>query len=307
MSKLIILRGVSGCGKSTWAESQMGNPVIVSRDRIRLALWKSNDQDYYQVSKDELSFKERMVSEVQDATIVAGLRSGHDVIVDNTNVEWKYVKALAKLAFAENAPVEIKTFDVSLSTAQQRNKARALLGGREVPEEIIRDQHQRLQGSKNYTLDIPQPPVPYTGTPGKPMAFMVDIDGTLAHMNGKRGPFEWHKVGLDEPDEVVIDVVNNLADDHTPYNVIVMSGRDESCRAETEKWLTGLLPFDELFMRSEKDMRSDNIVKAELFDTHVRDNYDVKFVIDDRWQVCRMWLTMGLKVFNVSGLDRGEF
>ena len=57
MSKLIILRGVSGCGKSTWAESQMGNPVIVSRDRIRLALWKSNDQDYYQGPKDELSCK----------------------------------------------------------------------------------------------------------------------------------------------------------------------------------------------------------------------------------------------------------
>jgi len=61
--------------------------------------------------------------------------------------------------------------------------------------------------------------------------------------------------------------------------------------------------FDELFMRPEGDMRPDNIVKAELFDTYVRDNYDVQFVIDDRDQVVDMWRRMGLACLQVAPGD----
>ncbi len=128
-----------------------------------------------------------------------------------------------------------------------------------------------------------------------------------------RSPFDWARVGEDDVDVVIAELVNvlastNFALDMGHYKVIVMSGRDAVCRDETMEWLDNAgIQWDYLFMRAEGDNRPDNIVKAELFDTDVRDNFDIQFVIDDRWQVCKMWLQMGLKVLNVSGLDRGEF
>lgn len=298
MARLTICRGISGSGKSTWAESQAGHPVIVSRDRIRMAVFGTED-----------FIDENLITKIEHSAIEQGLKAGRDVISDNTNIHFKYVKAIAMIGYRQRAEVQVKVFDVSLADALIRNNARASRGGRFVPTDVVRKQHERFQHSKKHTLDLPPLPALYHGTPGKPKAFLVDVDGTLAHMNGKRGPFEWHNVGKDDVDEVVAKVVSALyINDLYDWTPIIMSGRDESSRAETAKWLDlNGIAWDRMFMRPEGDMRPDNIVKAELFDTHVRDNFDVQFVIDDRWQVCEMWLQIGLKVFNVSGLDRGEF
>lgn len=300
MPKLTIVRGVSGSGKSTWANNQ--NATVVSRDQIRLALLGT-----------AANFEEeQLVTFVEHAAIEGALRAGKDVISDNTSIEWKFVKALAGIGHKVGAEVELKVFDVSLADCIKRNEHRAMLGGRHVPIDVIKRQHERFQKTKNLTLEPVQEVVPYfPPCGGAPKVFLVDIDGTLAHMNDKRGPFDWKRVGLDDVDEVIADVVDRLRMSYETWSTlhcIVMSGRDESCREETERWLHDAgIPFDELFMRPEGDMRKDNIVKAELFDKYVRDQYDVRFVIDDRWQVCEMWLKMGLKVLNVSGLDRGEF
>lgn len=304
---MIILRGVSGSGKSTWARNQSG-VVIVSRDNIRVMEYGSDGPDYYNtVTKEILAERENTVSVIQDSMIEGLLRAGKDVVVDNTNIEWKFVKALAKIANREGAEVEIKVFDVPLATAIQRNQIRAHLGGRNVPETAIRKQHSRFQGNKGKELDPVFIPEPYNGTPGKPKAFLVDIDGTLAHMRDYRGPFDWKNVGLDDVDQTIADIANVLTGDGYSWSngdrpqMIVMSGRDESCRRETTLWLNKhFIAWDHLFMRPEKDMRPDNIVKAELFDKHVRDNFDVKFVLDDRQQVVDMWRAMGLTCLQVA-------
>lgn len=64
-------------------------------------------------------------------------------------------------------------------------------------------------------------------------AIIVDIDGTLAKMNG-RGPFDWHRVGEDDINKAV-QLVVVLASLH--YKVVIFSGRDSVCRAETIVWL----------------------------------------------------------------------
>lgn len=304
MPKMIILRGVSGSGKSTWARNQPG--MVVSRDAIRAMQFGTDGPDYYKVDKAVLSLRENQVTVIQDAMIVAGLRSGADVIVDNTNIEWKYVTALAKIAHREGAEVEIKVFDVPLERAIAQNAMRFSNGGRNVPFEAIKRQHSRFQGSKDKAI-VPTPhPKPYTGTPGKPKAFMFDLDGTVYHMNDKRGPFALN-VDVDDPDEVVQMVVNSV-EDKTGWYAIAMSGRKTAARAATEQAMArDGLTYHHLFMRADGDDRPDNVIKAELFDNHVRDNFDVQFVIDDRAQVVRMWKQMGLKVLNVAGIDDGEF
>lgn len=151
MAKLTILRGISGCGKSTWARQQ--NAVVVSRDDLRVLLFPDVDVDEYYRVKDRLGERERLVTSMQDAMIAGALKDGHDVIVDNTNIEWKYVKALAKIGYRYGAEVELKVFDVSLDTARNNNTWRALQGGRNVGEAVIREQHRRFQNTKNKTLD----------------------------------------------------------------------------------------------------------------------------------------------------------
>jgi hypothetical protein len=140
------------------------------------------------------------------------------------------------------------------------------------------------------------PPQPGT----LPTAWLVDIDGTLALMRaGGRGPFDWHRVGEDLPNPAVIELARALA--FAGYYIVLMSGRDEACRDATARWLrVHDVPHTALFMRPQGDMRKDVVVKAELFDKHVRGVWDVRGVIEDRTQVVTMWRAMGLTVAQVA-------
>lgn len=304
MSKLTILRGVSGSGKSTYAEAVPG-AMVVSRDRLRLALFGSDDQDYYNVPKEVLSAKEDAVTVAEHSAIQAGLRRGFHVISDNTNVRMEYVKKTAMIAYAEGAEVELKVIDVPLKVAVQRNAQRKLYGGREVPESVIRQQYDSLQQSKNATVAAPEALRKYTGTPGKPAAFMYDLDGTVYHHEGKRSPYALN-VEVDDVDPVIPLVIASFTDNQLSNTMfaIAMSGRKEGARAATEFSLKrdGIW-YDDLFMRADDDNRKDSLVKYDLFWENVAPNYDVKFVLDDRQQVVDMWRSIGIKCLQVAPGD----
>lgn len=303
MSRLVICRGISGSGKSTWARQQNG--VVVERDEIRKMLFGTDGPDYYAVEKEVLSSREQTVTVVRDNMIAGLLKDGKDVYVSDTNIEWKFVKQIAKIGYRCGAEVEVKVFDVDLKTAVGRDEMRSYAGGRKVGRSVIERQHSRFQGTKNNLLEPVFAPREYNGTPGKPKAFLVDIDGTLAHMTN-RSPYDWKRVGEDEVDTVISQIVDSLrfSEGNNYDATIIMSGRDESCRAETESWLEiHDIMYDRLFMRAAGDMRPDNIIKAELFDANVRDNYDVQFVLDDRDQVVDMWRRMGLTCLQVAPGD----
>lgn len=141
MVTCLILRGVPGCGKSTIA-AETGYE-IVNRDSIREMLF----------GDAEVFSDEGLVTAVQDAMIEYHIKSGTSVVVDNTNVEWKYVTALAGLAYRAGATkVGIQVVDVPLDVALNRNHARGRMGGRQVPEHVIKHYYERLQTSKDWTL-----------------------------------------------------------------------------------------------------------------------------------------------------------
>jgi hypothetical protein len=134
-------------------------------------------------------------------------------------------------------------------------------------------------------------------------AVLVDIDGTLALRTGDRSPYDWDRVGEDEPNPPVIELVQTIRAAGR-HRIILMSGRDEVCRWQTEMWLGAQqVPYDDLFMRAPKDNRKDSIVKKELYDQHVRGLYDVAFVVDDRAQVVAMWRSLGLTVLQCAEGD----
>ena len=139
----------------------------------------------------------------------------------------------------------------------------------------------------------------YEPNTDKPRAIVLDIDGTLAHMNGKRRPYDWDKVMVDDVDEVIKGISEHYKNTHS---IILLSGRDGESEELTRKWLKKHDVYcDALYMRKAGDGRKDTIVKKEMFLELVHPNYNVEFIVDDRPSVCRMWREeIGLKVLQVG-------
>jgi hypothetical protein len=86
------------------------------------------------------------------------------------------------------------------------------------------------------------------------------------------------------------------------HDVILCTGRSEDTREMTTAWLLddACVTFDKLYMRAEKDYRSDDIVKKELLDQIVVDfgqKPDIWF--DDRPRVVKMLRENGVFVADV--------
>lgn len=305
MVELVLTRGLPASGKSTaaraWVADNPGQRARVNRDDLRFNLF----------GEYVLSFEqEEAVTAAQHAAVRGLLHSGRSVIVDDTNLSAKYVKQWYKVAYETGAEVLFYDVDTDVEECVRRNEKRIADGGRGVDESVIRRFAQRYM-SKGKLPDPPKPetvpvPRPYEPNTLKPRAWLVDIDGTLAHMDDRRGPFEWHRVGEDRLDESLARLMRIIRshepmDDNHPDVIIVLSGRDGSCRPQTEEWLKRHgISYDHLWMRAAGDMRKDNIIKMELFDQHIRDNFWVQAVFDDRDQVVRMWRSLGVPCYQVA-------
>jgi len=142
---------------------------------------------------------------------------------------------------------------------------------------------------------------PYSGTPGRPRAVIVDIDGTVA-LRGDRGPYEFQRVFEDAPNRPVIHLVRMFRQQN--YCILFVSGREDSCRELTRHWLSDyVITFtgpERLHMRRAGDGRPDYEVKDEIFEQYFRDWYDVRYVIDDRNSVVAMWRAKGLTCLQVA-------
>ncbi len=68
----------------------------------------------------------------------------------------------------------------------------------------------------------------------KKKCILVDVDGTLAKMKrgpGERSPFDWHRVGEDNPNMPIINLVKTIyhtrdGSDWINLAVIILTGRD---------------------------------------------------------------------------------
>lgn len=302
MSKLIIMRGPSASGKSTYAKQMVAEDfegtIRVNRDKLREM---AHDGEFVKgITEDKILM-------ARDALIRRYLKAGLTVIADDTNLARRNVVDLIKIANKFGAPWELKDFtNVPMDECIQRDLIRHDSVGRAV----IEDQFKRYITGKP-ALDLssvtvaPVEYVPYVPNREKPTAYIVDIDGTVAKMNG-RSPYDYSQVSTDRPNYPVIDLIVDL---HAcGHEILFTSGRKSECRDDTEAWLKIFIPIPgqdwKLFMRADGDDRADYIVKMELFDRHIRNEFDVQGVFDDRDQVVEMWRKLGLLCMQV---DFGDF
>lgn len=294
MKTATILVGVSGSGKSFIANELCMNDYTarIERDLFRAVVLTTKNKEYDRYSVNLWSMWkwkwEDEVTVLWDKALQNVMANGQNVVISDTNLNYEKTLTLQKLLEDNGYDVKIQIVDTPLQECINRDKNRLNTVG----EQVIYGQYMKLVENWNIRKR-------YSPNKQKPKCILVDIDGTLAHMNGKRGPFEWDKVHLDDVDDVVRSMVNHF---HNDYYVIVLSGRDGVCQQDTKKWLhDNEIEFDELFMRAAGDMRKDWIVKEELFWNHIADNYNVQFVIDDRKQVVmNTWHPIGVKVIQVG-------
>jgi predicted kinase len=296
MATVYIYKGLPGSGKTTAAKAfQKVNPDCkrVNKDDLRNML---NDGVWN-------SANEAFVISIRDKIILDAVNKSYDIIVDDTNFEVFHERGIRELVGPHNV-VEVVEFNTPIAQCIENDLKRPVDGGR-VGANVIMKMDSRRQANENKDASFTHP-AQYCGyDEDLSDAIICDIDGTLAHMRN-RGPYDWKKVGNDKVDEAVCEVLlDAFRSSGGCTQIILLSGRDGSCREETEKWLeeNGVI-YDTLYMRSAGDQRRDSIVKAELFDEHIRGKSNVIYVLDDRDQVVRMWRNMGLKVFQV---EYGDF
>ena len=313
MKKVLILTGLSGSGKSTFARqfcAQNPNWLRINRDDLRRSLLPVSLPEYWQTWSDRDKNRiENVINELQKTAILDGLARGWHVLIDNTNLKLSYLNEFRKLLNEHVDAVEIsyQLIDVPVAECIQRDKYR----DDSVGEGVIRKQAEQLAVLKKSFKFRPETLTrndvfQRVQDQALPRCILVDIDGTVAD-KGDRSPFDWHKVGRDTPRWPIINLVKAMRS--SGCAIVFFSGRDAVCRPETTDWLSKHFGWPatgyELFMRPEQDNRKDSIVKAELFGQYVVGRYYVEFVVDDRQQVVDMWRrTLGLTCVQV---DYGDF
>lgn len=128
--KLIVLIGLPGSGKSTWAAAQ--HATILSSDAMRLLL--SGDENNQLIHARVFSTLRYLLKQRLEL-------GATPTILDATNLRRKDRKPWLQLAARHHATVEAVFFDVPLATALARNASRARI----VPPAAIERLAARLQ------------------------------------------------------------------------------------------------------------------------------------------------------------------
>lgn len=283
--RAILAVGTSCSGKTTFANELVskGGWRDINRDWIRFNIVKPGaDWSTYKFS----NANEKEVTRIQGQMIMESWSNGENIIISDTNLNPKTRKSLTTQLEDLGYTVEVKSFPITREEAVRRDNLRANGVGADV---IYKQWLQWCEFNGRVT---------YTPDESLPKAICVDLDGTLASFAGKRGPFEWDKVGGDEPRQFVIDMVKNYS--KQGYKIIICSGRSDECYGETAVWLDKYLGGEHwqgLYMRKAGDFRKDSAVKEEIFWTNLANKYNICGVVDDRSQMIELWWE--LKIENV--------
>ena len=272
--KITIMRGLPGSGKSTYAKALLAQfPDAykrINRDELRLMLdngIKNNGN-------------EKFVKKMRDVLLMEALRAGKNVLIDDTNLSDKNLVRIKQLAqqfekeSGKKVEIQVRNHDTPLETCIERDQKRE----KPVGEQVIRQMYRQFYvGDDRY---LPQ-------DEKLPKALLCDLDGTLALMQN-RNPFD---ASTCENDVLNPPIANLLKNYHQlGFSILLLSGREDSYEIQTRNWLAKYeIPFQHLWMRKAKDPRKDSMVKKEFYETHIKPNYFVEFVLDDRNQVVDLW------------------
>lgn len=142
----------------------------------------------------------------------------------------------------------------------------------------------------------------------KPPVWISDINGTLAHRDG-RDPSECDRIGEDTPNWDVVKLVRIIArttqavSEEGVAGLIFVTGRTESCKPETEQWLRRYVwnTWQGLYLRPVADNRMPAAaLKERIYKQFIAPNYQVEGVFENNPNVIAMYRNLGLTVYDVG-------
>ena len=287
MSKLLILVGAPGSGKSTFARYFLrteDNWIRVNRDDFRLMQFGDSLM---------IPFYEERISKMVEASVLTLLKSDTNVIIDATNTSLRTIQDMIH-TYTEYADISFKVFDLPVDELVKRCDKRYEETGKFISKSVV----ERNVANLKHTLEkFDFAPIPRkvqvattsyaTQDKNLPKAVICDLDGTLSLLNG-RDPYNAATCDndlLNEPVAAALKMAKQQG-----YQVILLSGREDKFREPTVRFLDKhQIGYDLLLMRTSNDFRKDNIIKRELFESEIQGKYFVEFLLDDRNQVVDMW------------------
>jgi len=299
--RVVVTRGIPGSGKTTWARAEIqkqpdGTAVRISNDEMSQTA-SARDPENPLFSPE----RGKILRDMRLALLEVYLKSDfiNTIYIENTNLVVRTVRELEKVTLLHGAEFIVNDdfLDVDIEECIRRD----LLRPNPVGENIIIKMSKLAVKLKPWVyVDAPKLEV-VDNVSKKDYCILVDLDGTLAHMTG-RGPYDWARVGEDSVDRNVDSLIDSYI--FLGVTVVIMSGRDGVSMPETLAWLAkNNVSYDEIYMRAEGDKRQDWVVKHELYQNHIADNYNVLFALDDRNQVVKMWRKIGLPTWQVAEGD----
>ena len=119
-------------------------------------------------------------------------------------------------------------------------------------------------------------------------AFIVDLDGTLADI-GNRNPYDASDCMNDKINLTLHSVLIALTVLLKAYEVLIVTGRKEVFKTQTENWLKDNgVEYSKLFMRTNDDNRSQVIFKEEVLRGILKE-YRPTLAFEDSWRVAEMY------------------
>lgn len=151
MKLLLVLRGVPGCGKSTWIKEHDLEEYALSPDNIRLMFSAPElglDGKYHISSKCD-----KHVWSFLNERLEARMKNGDTTVIDATHTKESYLKDYKKLCKQYNYRMIVVDFSsIDLDTIKLRNYRRESY--KQVPEEVIDRMYQQISNPLQGNYEI---------------------------------------------------------------------------------------------------------------------------------------------------------
>lgn len=299
MSKVIIMQGIQGSGKSTFAKNW------VAEDPEHRVRWNNDDMRNmfgpYWIPERE---KTHSLDAIKSAFISTYMKAGFDIVIDDMNLNPTTVSVINNLVSEYNKYYDVNyTTETHLMTTPidvciERDSKRPNPIGKKVIKDTFNRYQSYIVSEANKQYLATRENLVYD--PELQDCVIVDLDGVLA-FNVTGRPFYGkecaEKIKYDKYDTSMANLLYHIKNSES-CKIIFLTGRSEGdgTKEATLDWLSSCVDVynTELIMRSADDRRPGPECKKSLYEEHIKGKYNVLAVFEDQTKNVNMWRSLGL-------------